>query len=115
MRLLVCGGRDYNDLARAWRAIDAVHAKRGIEVVIHGDYRGADILAKNWAISRGLPHLPFPADWRRLGPRAGPVRNQRMLDEGVPDGVIALPGGNGTLDMIARAERAGLRVWRPYG
>lgn len=32
-----------------------------------------------------------------------------------PDGVIALPGGKGTEDMVAQAIGAGLPVWRPYG
>lgn len=38
-----------------------------------------------------------------------------MLDEGRPDLELALPGGRGTGDMIARAEDAGVRVVRPLG
>jgi hypothetical protein len=81
--------------------------------VVHGDYRGADTLAKEWARSRGIPEVGYPADWR-MGPSAGPARNQRMLDAERPDGVVALPGGGGTADMVRRARAAGLPVWRPY-
>jgi hypothetical protein len=38
-----------------------------------------------------------------------------MLDEGKPDGVVAFPGKDGTEDMISKAERAGLKVWRTGG
>jgi len=51
----------------------------------------------------------FDADWK-LGKKAGPLRNQRMIDEGRPDLVVAFPGGKGTADMVRRAEAAGVKV-----
>jgi predicted Rossmann-fold nucleotide-binding protein len=112
MRVLVCGGRDYTDRGAVYLALDRLHEKRGIDVVIHGAARGADTLAADWAAANGVPAEPYPADWSR-GRQAGPVRNQLMLDQGRPDGVVAFPGGAGTADMCRRAEAAGLRVWRP--
>jgi len=35
-----------------------------------------------------------------------------MLDKGQPDLVLAFPGGNGTADMIRRAEAANIPVKR---
>jgi len=113
MRILVCGGRDYDDSRAVWRALDRIKSRGDLALIIHGDARGADRLADHYAETEGIPVLRFPADWERDGKAAGPMRNQRMLDEGRPDGVIAFPGGRGTADMIARAERAGVRVWRP--
>lgn len=115
MRILVCGGRDYTDKEAVFRALDAVHAKLGITCIIHGDARGADRIGKEWALSRRINHEPYPADWNNNGKRAGPIRNQQMLDEGNPDGVVEFPGGTGTADMCRRAEAAGLKVWKPYG
>jgi hypothetical protein len=112
-RVLVCGGRDYADRDAAFAALDRADRKRRITVVIHGSYRSADTLADEWGKRRMREVLPFPADWDRLGPRAGPVRNQRMLDEGRPHAVIALPGGGGTADMVRRASAAALPVWEP--
>ena len=43
----------------------------------------------------------------RLAP---PLRNQRMLDEGKPDLVVAFPGGGGTKDMVRRAVKAGVPI-----
>ena len=54
----------------------------------------------------------IPADWKKHGRAAGPIRNQQMLDEGKADVVVALWDGKsrGTLDMIQRATEAGVPV-----
>lgn len=78
--------------------------------MIEGGQRGADRLARDWAIARGVPKQTFEAEWSRYGPAAGPIRNQRMLDEGKPDRVLAFPGNIGTRDMMAKAGRAGVPI-----
>lgn len=70
-------------------------------------------MAWEWATARGLQVQTYPADWKRLGRKAGPLRNQQMLDEFKPELVLAFPGGRGTEDMMARAVRAGVPVVRP--
>lgn len=112
LRVLVCGGRDYHDHAEVYRVLDLVDRKRGITTIIHGAAKGADLIGSAWAQDRDKDEAPFPADWS-LGRKAGPVRNQYMLDEGKPDVVIAFPGGRGTADMVSRAKRAGVKVWKP--
>lgn len=107
MRILVCGGRDYQD----WRKIGAVLDElQDVEWLIHGGAKGADYLAGEWAKNRGIPITVFPADWDRHGRSAGPLRNARMLAEGKPDLVVAFPGGAGTANMVARSKEAGVRV-----
>ena len=71
---------------------------------------GADTLGAEWAKAQGIPCEVYMADWEGLGRKAGPIRNQRMLDEGKPDLVVAFPGGRGTADMVRRARSAGLDV-----
>ena len=110
-RVLVCGGRDYSDYEYLASALDAIHRARPlrpITCIIHGGARGADSLAGKWAFERNVQVQVFMADWNahRLG--AGPIRNQKMIDEGEPDLVIAFRGGRGTADMIARTRRAGI-------
>ena len=111
MRILICGGRDPSD-----EVCDAVwnwvmeHCEPG-DVVIHGAARGVDTQAMIAAQTLpGVKHLPFQADWHAHGKAAGPLRNQRMIDEGKPDRVVAFPGGRGTADMVRRAKAAGLSV-----
>jgi hypothetical protein len=111
MRVLVCGGRFFNDRAMLFRTLDAIHADGAqIDVVIEGEARGADLLAAAWASSRGVALAPFPADWTTYGLGAGPIRNRQMLIEGKPDLVVCFPGGSGTADMKKQALRAGVRV-----
>ncbi len=111
-RLLVCGSRDYTDRERVWSVLDRVNAKRPLGVVIHGAARGADTLAGEWAEAREVEVWRFPAKWGEDGRGAGHLRNQRMLDVGKPEGVVAFAGGSGTADMVARAEAAGVTVMR---
>lgn len=114
MRILACGGRDYSDRDFVFLSLDRVHAKRGISCLIHGGARGADTLAGEWARDRGVLAQVFPItpeEWRRLGRIAGPMRNDRMLREGKPDGVVVFPGGSGTDDMARRSVLKGVPVW----
>lgn len=106
MRVLVCGGRDYDNVARAEEVLDALD----IDVIIEGGARGADNLGYQYAYRHDILVETFPARWDRHGKAAGPLRNQRMLDEGKPDLVVAFPGGRGTADMVRRAKKAGVPV-----
>lgn len=113
MRLLVCGGRDYRDEETVFLILDRIHIKRGIDCIIAGGAPGADTLAAKWARSRRVALEEYRADWETHGKAAGPIRNRQMLREGKPDGVVAFPGGGGTLSMIAMARKAGVLVWEP--
>jgi len=111
MRVLVCGGRDYDDQAMLFGVLDMLAEQGPINAIIQGDCpTGADKLARMWAISRNEHYDRFPADWNAHGRAAGPIRNQRMLDEGRPTEVVSFPGGRGTADMVRRAKAAGLPV-----
>jgi hypothetical protein len=107
-RVLVCGGRDFADAEWMSRVLGAFHKALPIEVIIHGDARGADRMAGQWAKRQGIPVEVYPADWQRHGRAAGAIRNQQMLDEGKPDHVFAFAGGRGTADMLRRAKAANL-------
>lgn len=110
MRVLVCGGRDYSDYRKLNDALQALHVRVRIDVLIQGGARGADTLAADWAHVAGVETLTFEADWKRHGRVAGFIRNQHMLTEGKPDLVVAFPGGKGTANMIVTARRLGVEV-----
>lgn len=110
MRVLVCGGRDYDDKARVFATLDALHASTPITCVINGCARGADTLGAAWAVERGVSRDSYPADWKQLGRAAGPIRNAQMLTDGKPDRVVVFPGGRGTANMVKLAQNAGVEV-----
>ena len=126
MRVLVCGGRTFRDRRLLWDYLDELDRTVVVDVIIEGEADGADKLARRWAENRGVPFHPFPAAWddidrpgavirttkfgKKYDAAAGSIRNQRMLDEGCPDLVVACPGGTGTEDMIDRADKAGIPI-----
>ena len=114
LRVLVTGGRIWHNKKETHAILDHINQEHGISVIIHGDAVGADRLCRDWAITRGIEHLSFPirsSDWIRWGKKAGPRRNQQMIDEGHPDVLVVFLGQNGTNDMISRAKRTGIEIW----
>lgn len=107
--VLVCGGRDYGDKKLLWGVLDALKP----EFIVTGgqgedkENRGADLLAEQYAIEKGIPHQVVHARWTEYGKSAGPIRNSLMLKLH-PDInlLIAFPGGSGTEDMVTKAAKA---------
>ena len=125
-RVLVCGGRDYGtrmteegyvvknqfEIDRLNTVLDTLLAEFGDLVIIQGEAKGADSLARDWAYRNRVMTLSFPADWKQYGKSAGYQRNTQMLEEGKPDLVVAFPGGRGTEMMCEIATKAGVEVRR---
>lgn len=109
-RVLVCGGRNFQNETLMSEKLWALHKERGVSVLIHGDAEGADRAAGWWAIRNGIECDVYPAKWAEHGRAAGPIRNQLMLDEGKPDLVVAFAGHKGTAHMVMIATDAGIEV-----
>lgn len=115
MRVLVCGGRHYQDREWLFGYLDILHSKEQITTVIEGGATGADTLAREWANTNGVPVKTFPVDWEQYGRAAGPIRNHQMLKEGDPELVVAFfelapTNSRGTFNMVKQAKRAGIEV-----
>jgi hypothetical protein len=113
MKVIISGSRSFNDYGFVADKLDHYLSKYNSELeIVHGGAKGVDTLAKNYALERGIKHVPFVADWYNLGLRAGPVRNREMAEYG--DALIAFYDGkterSGTLDMINAAKEAGLKI-----
>jgi hypothetical protein len=113
MRILVCGGRDFDDYDLFERVLtETLNQKAAGQEVefISGGARGADRMIIQKAKVWNKPCQVFMAKWNQLGNMAGYVRNKQMLVEGKPDLVIAFPGGKGTAMMVRIAKDAGVEV-----
>ena len=113
--VLICGGRDFTDeqfLEDKLLEYFDENLKGCYIRIIHGNAKGADKLAGKFADKYDLFVISYPAKWNLYGLRAGPIRNQQMLDEGEPDVVLAFPTpkSKGTWDMVNRAKKAGVKV-----
>lgn len=112
-KLLVTGGRDYYNKGFLYKTLDAIHEKKGIGILIQGGARGADRLAKLWAVENGVHCAEVPALWEHFDKGAGHIRNKTMLLLN-PDGVVSFLGGRGTEGMINLAKEAGITVMETY-
>lgn len=113
MRVIVCGGRDFEDVEFVIHYLNHVHNWNPITCVIAGAARGVDTFAELWADEMGIPKEVYPADWDKHGKSAGPIRNQEMLDKSNPDMIMAFPGGRGTAHMFKIAEaHGGVDLWQ---
>lgn len=104
----VTGGRDFDGRAILFGVLDAIHQVRGIELLLHGDQRGADTLADLWADVRGVPRLPYPPNWDSWGRAAGPIRNREMLSIPGINVLVAFPGNRGTQNAVQIADELGI-------
>lgn len=110
MKVLVCGGRDFTDETAVVNFLFRLDDERPITSIIHGGATGADASGGRAAQLLKVPCRVFRANWKKYGNAAGPIRNQKMLEEGKPDVVVAFPGGRGTADMCVRARSHGIEV-----
>lgn len=123
LRVIIAGSRDFDDFPKLMNSCNDVLS--GITNkyndlckirIVSGTARGADQLGEQYAKIVGYEVSRFPADWDRLGKRAGYVRNDEMAKFAVADGnygvLIAFWDGKskGTKHMISLAEKKGLEV-----
>lgn len=109
MRIIVCGGRDYNNQKTVNTVLYAIHMKNPITEIIEGGASGADTCARNFANKAGIKVTTVPAKWKELGNYAGFYRNNQMADM-KPDLVVAFPGGKGTAMMIQIARKRDIPI-----
>lgn len=100
-RVLVCGGRKYDDKQTVHVQLMALARKHRRLTVAAGGARGADTLAKRWCEVARIPFVEYAVNIKIDGPwpGAGPNRNRRMYDDFKPDMILAFPGGSGTRNM----------------
>lgn len=113
MRILVCGDREWVDCSLVryilWRINEKITTKI---TIIEGEAEGADKCGKAAAKAFGFDLLKFPANWKRYGRAAGPIRNTEQLNEGKPELCLAFHDNylksKGTKDMVNKLVENGV-------
>ncbi|MBR4100013.1 MAG: DUF2493 domain-containing protein [Clostridia bacterium] len=106
-RIVVAGGRDYENYEEAKRYIDFcienIKNKHTL-IFISGGCKGADMIGERYAKENGFEIERYLADWKRYGKSAGPKRNKQMAQ--IADFIICFWDGKskGTKSMIEYAK-----------
>jgi hypothetical protein len=108
MIVCVSGSRGINSKEVIERAILA--SGWNVEIMLVGDARGVDYQAKHYAIRNGIGYGVFPANWKKLGKRAGYVRNVHMIR--LAGGLVAVwdEESRGTLHTIRAALKKNCHI-----
>ena len=127
MRVIIAGGRDFNDfkllesnLHKIFKQladeklISAYINEANIEIVC-GKARGADTLGEQFAKTYHFLIKYFPADWDTYGKSAGYRRNTEMAKYAKEDNGVLIVfwdgKSKGTNHMIDIAKNNGIRVF----
>lgn len=133
-RILFFGSRIFDDFTLIDNAVRDLIAAHGRFVLVTGDARGADAMARASAALHQMPHEVYcaglvapilressrtqstlrmivkPSDWQFDGKRAGHLRNAAMLASGIDEayGFRCEGESRGTDDMARKLAAAGV-------
>ena len=107
-KIIIAGGRDFNDYTLLTKVCnEAIPRMAGdnTPVIISGGAAGADSLGEQYAQENGIAIERHPADWKKHGKAAGPIRNAEMA--ACADFLIAFWDGKsrGTQNMMMNAVK----------
>jgi predicted Rossmann fold nucleotide-binding protein DprA/Smf involved in DNA uptake len=78
MKVIIAGSRDITDAGLVLKAV--IDSEFEITEVVSGAARGVDSIGEKIANIQGWKVTRFPANWKRYGKSAGPIRNKQMAE-----------------------------------
>lgn len=115
-RIIIAGSREFISpafLTAIEIGLSQLEKTVGVDLsdveIFSGGAPGIDSLGEEFAASQKWSVRRFPADWKTYGKKAGPIRNQEMIDAGATAAlIVCLEDSKGSHDMIRRCEEAGI-------
>lgn len=106
MKTAVIGSRGFINYALLKQTLD----RYSISEIISGGAIGADQMAEQYALEKGIPTLIFKPDYTKFGKSAPLIRNKDIVDSA--ERVIAFWDGKsrGTAYTISYAQKQGKKV-----
>ncbi len=112
MKLAIVGSRTFNDYSLLEHTLYNLILESDIEIkeIVSGGARGADSLAKQFALDNDITYLEFKAAWDLYGKSAGYKRNVQIVE--ACDAVLAFWDGEskGTKHSIDLAKKLNKKV-----
>ena len=102
----ISGSRSITDAPFIYKTLDYYLSQLLLKykvVLVHGNAKGVDYIANDWAISKGLEVIIFEPEYDKFPANFAPIkRNQQIVDES--DVLLAITtGSNGTASTIKMA------------
>lgn len=119
LHVLICGGRHFKDYDLLKATVTKAVISRGFQLqnaeIISGNCLGADMLGERYAKEHNTALKLFPAQWKRFGKAAGPIRNKLMIDyiDSFKNKVVIAfvsPSSKGTRNTISLAQKLSIDV-----
>lgn len=110
MKIIIAGGRYFDDYHKLQTSCAKILANQVNIEIVSGCASGADMLGERFAEENGYKLTKFPADWKKHGKSAGPMRNLEMAK--YSDALICFWDGKskGTENMIKQARKEELLI-----
>jgi hypothetical protein len=109
-KIVICGSRTAKNRAELESWLNATIDTTKNPTIRTGGAEGTDQMAKEWAEKKGLHHEEHPAEWKRYGKKAGPIRNAQMM-QGASQVLANWDGtSKGTANALKQARAKGLKV-----
>jgi len=108
MKLGVVGSQTGISREKVNMILDDLKSKHDIDLIVSGGAKGVDTFAVDWAKKNKIKYKEFEPEWTKYGKPAGPIRNQKIVDE---SDEVALfwdgksPGTASTLKMVEKAKK----------
>ena len=121
MILGIVGSRDYNNyentkniVLEGIKSFNNMYTISDIMEIVSGGANGVDMMAKLLAKEYNIKFTEYKAEWDKYGRKAGPIRNQLIVDQSTH--LIALPTKKsvGTLITINKAEKKNIPIYTKY-
>jgi len=106
-RTAIVGTRTFNDYEKFCQFLKTQEVG---DTIVTGDAKGTDAMARLYAAQTNRNLYTYRADWRVHGLKAGPLRNQMIVDNA--DELIAFWDGRskGTKNSISLASQKSIPV-----
>ncbi len=113
-RVIICGGRHFDNYDCLEETMDGLLAEFDLDFdnieIISGHCSGADQLGEKYAENNNILCSVFPAQWKKYGRAAGPIRNSEMISYASESDfpiIVAFvsPKTRGTNDTVKKAEK----------
>lgn len=113
LKVVIAGYRNFDNYDVLKKYVDTCLAEFGAQEIriISGHCKGVDLMGERYAKEKGHSLEIYPAEWKKYGRAAGPIRNKQMAEN--TDILIAFTCANatGTKNMITNATKLGKRIF----